>query len=82
MKKYRTKSIVEELSKYTCELTPDKKYKIKMHGIYEIDENHKLYKKIETLFKLFIEKEKKKAENIFVQTRYSFFPVFEFLLSG
>ena len=32
-----------------------------MHGSYEIDETHKLYKQIETLFKLFIEKEKKKA---------------------
>lgn len=53
-----------------------------MHGNYEIDENNKLYNRIETLFKLFIEKEKKKAEGIFLKTRYSFFPVFEFLLSG
>lgn len=56
MQKYRTKSIVEELSNYSCELTADKKYKIKMHGTYEIDETHKLYKQVQTLFKLFIEK--------------------------
>ena len=61
MQKYRTKSIIEELLNYSCELTSEKKYKIKMHGNYEIDESHKLYKQIETLFKLFIEKEKKKA---------------------
>jgi hypothetical protein len=47
-----------------------------MHGSYEIDEKHKLYNKIETLFKLFIEKEKKKTEGIFIKTRYSFFPIF------
>jgi hypothetical protein len=40
---------------------PDKKYKIKMHDNYEIDESHKLYNKIETLFKMFIEKERKKS---------------------
>jgi len=55
MQKYHTKSIIDELENYSCELSPvTEKYTIKMHGKYEIDKTHKLYDRIPTLFKLFL----------------------------
>ena len=55
-------------------------FTVKMHQTYTVTETSKLYKLIENLFALFLEKEKKRNKKIHTQIPISYFPTFEFIL--
>ena len=55
-------------------------YTVKLHQVYTVKEDHALYKQIENLFALFIQKEKRRNRKIHTHIPISYFPLFEFPL--